>query len=179
MERGVFFQLLVTFGTISLMAIGGANAVVPEIHRQVVDLLGWMDAPTFARLFAIAQSAPGPNVMLASIVGWHVAGTAGLLVATLAILLPSSLLTLAAGRGLRRFSENRLVRILTLALVPIALGLMLASGVVATLAAGAGPVGYAITAAAALVTYRSKVNPLVPMAAGTLAYVLTWYAGLA
>lgn len=179
MERGVFFQLIVTFGTISLMAIGGANAVVPEIHRQVVDLLGWMDAPTFARLFAIAQSAPGPNVMLASIVGWHVAGTAGLLVATLAILLPSSLLTLAAGRGLRRFSENRLVRIMTLALVPIALGLMLASGVVATLAAGAGPVGYAITAATALVTYRSKVNPLVPMAVGTLAYVLVWYAGFA
>ena len=179
MERGVFFQLVVTFGTISLMAIGGANAVVPEIHRQVVDILGWMDAPTFARLFAIAQTAPGPNVMLASIVGWHVAGTAGLLVATLAILLPSSLLTLASSRGLRRFSDNRFVRIMTLALVPIALGLMLASGVVATLAADAGPVGYAITAATALVTYRSKVNPLVPMAAGTLAYVLVWSIGLA
>ena len=129
MERGVFFQLVVTFGTISLMAIGGANAVVPEIHRQVVDILGWMDAPTFARLFAIAQTALGPNVMLASIVGWHVAGTSGLLVATLA--------------------------------------------------ADAGLVGYAITAATALVTYRSKVNPLVPMAIGTLAYVLAWNVGIA
>lgn len=178
MERGVFTQLLITFGTISLLAIGGANAVVPEIHRQVVDLLAWMDAPTFARLFAIAQTAPGPNVMLASIIGWQVAGTAGLLIATLAILLPSSLLALVCGKGLRRYHDHRLVRILTLALVPIALGLMLASGAVATLAAGAGWLGYAITAATLVVTYRSKVNPLVPMALGTLAYVALWAVGL-
>jgi len=178
MERGIFCQLVVTFGTISLMAIGGANAVVPEVHRQIVDILGWMDAPTFARLFAIAQTAPGPNVMLASIVGWQVAGTSGLLVATLAMLLPSSLLALACSRGLQRFSDNRIVRVVTLALVPIALGLMLASGAVATLAADAGPFGFAITAATALVTYRSKLNPLVPMAVGTAAYVAAWYLGL-
>ena len=178
MDRSVFGQRVVTFGTISLMAIGGANAVVPEIHRQIVEILGWMDAPTFARLFAIAQTAPGPNVMLASIVGWHVAGTGGLLVATAAMLLPSSVLALACSRGLRRFGDNRGVRIVTLALVPIALGLMLASGAVAALAADAGLCGFAITAATAFVTYRSKVNPLVPMAAGTVVYVAVWSAGL-
>lgn len=179
MERGVFSQLVVTFGTISLMAIGGANAVVPEVHRQIVEILGWMDAPTFARLFAIAQAAPGPNVMLASIVGWHVAGIGGLLVATAAMLLPSSLLSLACSRGLQRFSDNRIVRVVTLALVPIALGLMLASGAVAMLAADAGLFGFMITVATAFVTYRSKVNPLVPMAVGTTVYVAGWFAGFA
>ena len=179
MERGVFSQLVVTFGTISLMAIGGANAVVPEVHRQIVEILGWMDAPTFARLFAIAQAAPGPNVMLASIVGWHVAGIGGLLVATAAMLLPSSLLSLACSRGLQRFSDNRIVRVVTLALVPIALGLMLASGAVAMLAADAGLFGFMITVATAFVTYRSKVNPLVPMAVGTTLYVAGWFAGFA
>lgn len=179
MERSVFTQLAITFGTISLMAIGGANAVVPEVHRQIVDVLAWMDAPTFARLFAIAQTAPGPNVMLASIIGWQVAGIPGLLVATLAMLIPSSLLALSCGRGLRRWSDHGIVRIVTLALVPIALGLMLASGAVATAAAGAGLFGYAITGATAVVTYRSKVNPLVPMAVGTVAYILVWLAGLA
>lgn len=179
MERGVFTQLIITFGTISLMAIGGANAVVPEFHRQMVDVLSWMDAPTFARLFAIAQTAPGPNVMLASILGWHVAGTPGLLVATAAILTPSSLLALAASRGLQRYSGNHAVRIATLALVPIALGLMLASGIVAAFAADAGLIGFAITAATAVVTYRSKINPLVPMAVGTVAFVAMWLAGLA
>ncbi len=179
MERGVFSQLVVTFGTISLMAIGGANAVVPEVHRQIVEILGWMDAPTFARLFAIAQAAPGPNVMLASIVGWHVAGIGGLLVATAAMLLPSSLLSLACSRGLQRFSDNRIVRVVTLALVPIALGLMRASGAGAMLAADAGLFGFTITAATAFVTYRSKVNPLVPMAVGTTLYVAGWFAGFA
>lgn len=178
MERGILGQLVITFGTLSLMAIGGANAVVPEVHRQIVEILGWMDAPTFARLFAITQAAPGPNVMLASIVGWHVAGTSGLLLATAAMLLPSSVLALACSRGLRRFSDNRIVRIVTLALVPIALGLMLASGAVAALVADAGLFGFAITAATAFVTYRSKVNPLVPMAVGTLVYVVAWCVGL-
>jgi chromate transporter len=178
-ERGVFTQLVITFGTLSLMAIGGANAVVPEVHRQMVDVLSWMDAPTFARLFAIAQTAPGPNVMLASILGWHVAGTPGLLVATAAILTPSSVLALACSRGLQRYSGNHIVRIATLALVPIALGLMLASGIVAAFAANAGLIGFAITAATAVVTYRSKVNPLVPMAVGTVAYVAMWLAGFA
>jgi len=179
MERGVFTQLIITFGTISLLAIGGANAVVPEVHRQMVEVLSWMDAPTFARLFAIAQTAPGPNVMIASILGWHVAGTPGLLVATAAMLLPSSVLALACSRGLQRFSGNYAVRVATLALVPIALGLMLASGIVAALAADAGLIGFAITAATAIVTYRSKVNPLVPMAVGTVAYVAMWSVGLA
>ncbi|MBD3846779.1 chromate transporter [Bosea sp. SSUT16] len=177
MERGVLGQLAITFGAISLMAIGGANAVVPEIHRQLVDVLAWMDAPTFARLFAIAQAAPGPNVMLASVVGWHMAGTTGLLVATLAILLPSSVLTFVCSRGLQRYRDNRIVRIVTLALVPIALGLMLASGLVAAIAADAGVFGYAVTAATAIVTYRSKVNPLVPMAAGTVVYATAWTLG--
>ncbi|MDX3807748.1 MAG: chromate transporter [Bosea sp. (in: a-proteobacteria)] len=178
MERGILGQLVITFGTLSLMAIGGANAVVPEVHRQIVEILGWMDAPTFARLFAIAQAAPGPNVMLASIVGWHVAGASGMLLATAAMLLPSSVLALACSRGLRRFSDNRVVRIVTLALVPIALGLMLASGAVAALVADAGLFGFAVTAATAFVTYRSKVNPLVPMAVGTLVYVVAWCVGL-
>lgn len=179
MERGVLSQLLVLFGGLSLIAVGGANAVVPEIHRQVVDVLAWMNDATFARLFAIAQAAPGPNVMLASIVGWHVAGLSGLFVATVAILLPSSLLTFFCGRGLKLYADRSPVRILTLGLVPVALGLMLASGLVATLAADAGAVGFVITAAAALVTWRSNLNPLFSMAAGTAVYLAAWSAGLA
>lgn len=178
MERGILSQLLLLFGGLSLIAVGGANALVPEIHRQTVEVMAWMNDATFARLFAIAQTAPGPNVMLASIIGWHVAGLPGLLVATVAILLPSSLVAFAASRGLRRFAERSAVKILTAALVPIALGLMLASGFVAARAADAGLVGLAITAATMLVTYGSKLNPLVPMAAGTIVYLALWLAGL-
>jgi chromate transporter len=179
MERSLLWQIVTLFASLSVVAIGGANALVPELHRQVVDLLAWMDDATFARLFAIAQAAPGPNVMFASIIGWYMAGLPGLTLATIAILLPSSLIALAASRGLRRHAERRPVKVLTLALVPIALGLMLASGVVAALAAEAGLVGYGLTAATALVTLATRFNPLVPMAAGTAAYVAAWLAGLA
>lgn len=177
MERGILTQLALLFGGLSLIAVGGANAIVPEVHRQTVEMLAWMNDATFARLFAIAQTAPGPNVMLASIIGWHVAGLSGLLVATVAILLPSSLLAFAASRGLRRYAERSSVKIVTVALVPIALGLMLASGTVAAQAADAGLLGLAITATTLLATYYTKLNPLLPMAAGTFAYLGAWGLG--
>ncbi len=81
------------FVVLSLIAFGGANAVVPEIHRQSVELHRWMSDREFADLFAIAQAAPGPNVMISTLVGWKVAGIPGGLVATLAMCAPSCLLT--------------------------------------------------------------------------------------
>ena len=67
-----------TFVWLSLLQFGGTNTVVPEMHRQAVDIYHWMDSQTFANLFALAQLAPGPNVMIVSLVGWQVAGIAGL-----------------------------------------------------------------------------------------------------
>jgi chromate transporter len=177
MERGVLGQIVMLFGTLSLIAVGGANVLVPEIHRQVVVAMAWMNDATFARLLAIVQTAPGPNVMLASIIGWHVAGLAGLVAATFAILLPSSLIAFVCSRGLTRFSDRSVVKIMTVALVPVALGLMLASGMVAAVAAGAGLLGFAITAATLLATLRTSLNPLVSMLAGTLVYVAAWLLG--
>lgn len=177
MERGVIGQIVMLFASLSLIAVGGANVLVPEIHRQVVGVMAWMNDATFARLLAIVQTAPGPNVMLASIIGWHVAGLAGLVAATFAILLPSSLIAFVCSRGLTRFSDRSVVKIMTVALVPIALGLMLASGMVATLAADAGILGFAITAATLLLTLRTSLNPLVSMLAGTLVYFAAWLLG--
>ena len=85
MKGHLLGQIAITFATLSLLAVGGANAVVPDMHRQVVETLGWMDNATFANLFAIAQAAPGPNVLVVSLIGWHVAGFAGLLVATVGV----------------------------------------------------------------------------------------------
>ena len=75
---------------LSLVSIGGINVLLPEIRRQVVDVHGWMTDAAFAHTFAIASAAPGPNVIVVSLIGWQVAGWAGLLVATLAIM-PSRL----------------------------------------------------------------------------------------
>ena len=85
--------LAIQFTSLSLVAFGGANAVIPEIHRQAVDVNHWMTNQDFAALFAIAQSAPGPNFLISTLVGWKAAGIPGALIATAAMCAPSCLLT--------------------------------------------------------------------------------------
>jgi hypothetical protein len=89
----VLVALCVQFALLSLLAFGGANSVVPEMHRQAVDVHHWMTGSQFAALFAIAQAAPGPNFMISTLVGWKAAGLAGALIATLAMCGPSCVLT--------------------------------------------------------------------------------------
>ncbi len=74
-------DLVRAFAGLSLVAVGGANATVPEIKHIVVDQHHWMADTSFSYLFAISQAAPGPNVLLVSLVGWRLAGIAGLLAA--------------------------------------------------------------------------------------------------
>ena len=87
----LLLQIARVFAVLSLVSIGGANAVLPEIRRQVV-VQGWMSDSAFANVFAISHAAPGPNIIMVSLVGWQLAGIGGLLVATLAIMTPSCIL---------------------------------------------------------------------------------------
>lgn len=178
MKPSVLAQLLGNFGWLSLISIGGANVLIPEIHRRVVDGLAWMDDPTFAQLFAISQAAPGPNIMFASVIGWHVAGLAGLMVATVAILLPSSLIAFTAGRAMARWQDRGWLKILKAGLMPIALGLILASGFVAAGAAGKHALAYGVTAAAAAFVFFTDRNPLLPMLFGTALFIVAGHFGL-
>jgi chromate transporter len=150
---------------LSLLAFGGANAIVPELHRQVVDVMGAMSDPEFTNLFALAQTAPGPNVMILSLVGWRLAGAAGLAVATAATILPSSLLALAAGRFLSRAGESRGLKAVKAGLAPLAIGLILASGFVLARAADRGVVTVLITLLAAAALALTRINPIWVMAA--------------
>ena len=78
----ILLSLLASFSLFSLMAVGGAITLIPEMHYYVVESHHWMTGQEFAALFAIAQAAPGPNVLVVSLIGWKVAGLAGALVAT-------------------------------------------------------------------------------------------------
>ena len=174
----LLWQIAVTFGSISLVAIGGANAVIPAIHHQVVEVLGWMSDTTFANLFAIAQAAPGPNVLMVSLIGWHVAGFAGLAVATLAMVVPTSLLALGAGRLVTRLAGVPLIRAAQRGLTPIAVGLILASGAVMAQAADSGLLAYAETGATALFVLTSERSPLWALAVAALVSILAGSTGL-
>jgi len=148
-----------TFGALSLGAVGGANTVVPDIQRIVVDEQHWMDPATFSHLFAISQIAPGPNILLASLLGWQVLGVMGLLVATVAMLTPSCVLAFFISRLMGRYDGLNVVRAFRLGLAPVAVGLMLASGLVLARGANANLAGWALTAAAAAFVLYVKLNP--------------------
>ncbi|WP_158913849.1 chromate transporter [Caulobacter sp. S45] len=171
MKPGVLLALAKTFGGLSLVAVGGANAAVPEIQRQVVGRLHWMDDGAFAHLFAISQAAPGPNVLLVSLIGWRVAGLAGLLVATVAMNLPSSLLAFAAGRAWRRWSASPWIGRLQRVLGPIAVGLIVASGVVMARTSDHGLIAAGLTAAVAAFVVFSRRSPMWALGAAAVAGV--------
>jgi chromate transporter len=148
------------FVLLSLVAFGGANAVVPEIHRQAVDVHRWMGDAEFADLFAIAQAAPGPNVMISTLVGWKVAGIVGGLVATVAMCAPSCLLTYFVARLWDRYRETPWRMALGAGLAPLTVGLVASS---AWLLAHAADLQWRlalVTAATAVVAFFSKLNPL-------------------
>jgi chromate transporter len=170
-------QLGTTFGWLSLLQFGGTNAVVPEMHRQAVDVFHWMDARTFANLFALAQLAPGPNVMIVSLVGWQVAGLSGLVTATLAMTVPPSLLAFAVSRLMLQAGPSRWLVIVKDGLVPVAIGMILASGAVIVGAASSGTLGIAITVGAALFIVFTDYNLLwalgAAIALGLLAQTFT------
>lgn len=142
------------FGGLSLVAIGGATPVLPDMERQFVHLRGWLDGPSFAALVALAQAAPGPNAMVAGLIGWRTAGAAGAAVATLGMCGPSSVLAIAAARGWSRLRKGRLGSALERGLAPITVGLVLAGGAALARALGAAPALLAITAASTLAALR-------------------------
>ena len=156
----VLWEIAWRFASLSLLAIGGINALLPEIHRVAVDVEGWMTSAEFADLFALAQLAPGPNAMVISLLGWKVAGVAGAFVATIAACGPSSLLCFFAMRGLERMRNGKTRAVLQRALAPVAIGLILASGYTLARAADRSPGALLLTVAAAAAIAFTRVNPV-------------------
>jgi chromate transporter len=173
----VLIQLVATFGVLSLLSIGGAAAILPEVHRQIVVELHWMSDATFASLVALGQTAPGPNVLIISTIGWQVAGWLGMLIATVAMVAPSTLLTIAVGRLMTRFNASGSVRIARQCLAPVGVGLMLASGFVMTEAAYRGALTIVVVAAMTALVVQTRLSPLWGIAGGGLAGVLAHHVG--
>jgi len=164
--------LAVQFAILSLFAVGGAMAVIPEMHRQAVDVAHWMTDRQFADLFAIAQAAPGPNIIIVTLIGFQAAGLAGALVATLAMCGPTCVLTFYVSRIFDRFKDAEWRIVTQAGLVPVSVGLFAAGVFVIARAADHTLVAAAITLATAAVAYFMRVNPLwMFAAAGALGYL--------
>jgi chromate transporter len=129
---GLFMHFLM----LSLLAVGGAVATIPDMHRYLVEQQRWLTDPQFSGSIAIAQSAPGPNILFVALMGWNLGMNAGSMWLALlgtfvmlgAMMLPSSLLTYVATRWLHRNRDLRAVRAFKQGMAPIVVSLLLATG---------------------------------------------------
>jgi chromate transporter len=165
-EANPVLSLAWTFGLMSLFAVGGANAAIPEMHRIAVDVQHWMTDKQFADVYAISQLSPGPNVLIVTLIGYSVAGVAGALAATLAMCVPTAVLAYYVSHLLARSRQSRWPAIIQAALVPLSIGLMGASGLIVALAADRTWTAALVTAVAAILAFATRLNPLWILLAG-------------
>lgn len=161
--------LAILFAQLSLLAFGGGNTILPEMQRQVVEVHGWLTAREFTDMFALAQAAPGPNMMVVTIIGWHVAGWPGVLVTSLAKFGPSSIVTALVMRFWDRFKDRPWRRAVQAGLVPVTVGLVAASAVLITRESVHEWALGGVTAVCALMAWRTRIHPLWLLALGALA----------
>jgi chromate transporter len=164
--------LAALFLRLSLLAFGGGNTVLPEMQREVVQVHGWMTAADFAALFALAQAAPGPNLMVVCLIGLHVAGLPGAVISTLGIIGPPSLLTMATVSLWHRFRDQPWRRVVQAGINPVTVGFVAATAAVIVRAADTGWALTGITAAVAILSLGTRLHPLWLLGGGALLGVL-------
>ncbi|MDO8719602.1 MAG: chromate transporter [Polaromonas sp.] len=178
-----WFTLFLHYLTLSLLSIGGAITTAPDMHRFLVDQQHWLTDEQFNASIAIAQAAPGPNVLFVALLGWNVGlnaggmltGLLGVLLSLLGILIPSTVLTYVASRWGHRNRELRAVRAFKQGMAPIVVALLMATGWILASANGSSlndwPV-WLVTVATALIVWRTRTHLLWLLGAGAL---LGWY----
>jgi chromate transporter len=154
------------FGQLSVLAVGGIAPVLPEMQRQLIDVHHFMDHAEFAALFALAQAAPGPNMMVATVIGWRVAGPTGALVATGALIGPSSLLTYFTAGAWHRFRDRSWRRTIQAGLTPVTVGLVAAGAGLLAASTTTGLLTGLITLATVASVLGTRWHPLWMLALG-------------
>jgi len=180
-----WLDLFVHYLVISLMSVGGTIATTAEMHRYLVEQHGWLTQTQFNDSIAIAQAAPGPNVLFVALMGWNVglnagsyaAAMLGVLVTMVGALLPSSVLMLLAASWGHRNRELRAVRAFKQGMAPLVIAMLVSTGIILGSASGDAATDwplYAVSATAALVIWRTRIHLLWLLAAGALLGALGW-----
>ncbi len=164
--------LFAHFLLLSVLAIGGAIATAPDMNRYLVVEQHWLTDPQFTASVAIAQAAPGPNVLFVAVLGWNVAGPIGALATMTGILLPSTALSLWATRWGHARRETRGVRAFTTGMAPLTIGLLLSTGWILALPSSGHPGSMMLVAGTVLMMLRTRLSPMWAVAVGGLAGAL-------
>lgn len=161
-------DLYLEFTLLAFVAFGGATALLPEMHRVVVENHHWLDDATFTHLYAIAQAAPGPNVLVVTLIGWKVAGLPGALAATLAMCLPMSIAIYLLYDRWERFAGQRWQRAIQLGVAPLAVGLIFSGAALIAQSVGLGWAASALVVLTVVINLRTKLHPLWLIALGAM-----------
>jgi len=161
MSEDGLWALIWVLTPLSLLSIGGGSAIIAGLEAEVVQHHGWVSSREFLHMFAITRAAPGPGTMLATLIGWKIAGWAGAFVATLALFLPSSLLAYAVFRSSNRYRHYRWHRLAREGLAPVGTGLMIAGIMAIFRLSGGGLVAVVIAAGTAALLYRLPRCPVI------------------
>lgn len=176
-DLATWLALFGHFLLLSLLAIGGAIVVAPDMHRVLVGKFGLLDDAQFNASIAIAQAAPGPNVLFVAAMGYQAGGLLGVAATMIGIMLPSTTLAFAASRWSHARRDQRAVRAFRAGMAPITISLMFATGFVLTWPRLAEPPSFAtaaLTLGALLAVWRTRVHLLVLIAIGAALGALGW-----
>ena len=158
--------LALYFALLSVVSVGGMPSVMPEMQRFVVDLKGWLTPEEFIQAFAVGQAAPGPNVLIASLIGWKVAGLPGAFVALGAFCLPAAVIAWWVSDLWDRFKDSPWRLAIQRAIAPIVVAMILSGGVILATPGAPDWRLWLIAAASAAGMVASRLNPLWLLAAG-------------
>jgi chromate transporter len=167
MRDNILLNLVIVLAPLSIAAIGGATGIYAPLQHETVEIRQWLTPREFLDLFAIARATPGPSSMIATLIGWKVAGIVGAVVATLALYLPSSALCYAVAKVWDRHRGKGWHTALEGGLAPVGAGLVFAGLLAILRLSDAGPLSFAIViGVAALLTWRPKLHPFLMLLGG-------------
>jgi chromate transporter len=169
-----WWPLFLHFVAMSMLAVGGALATTPEIHRYLVEERGWLDDTRFSASIALAQAAPGPNLLFVPVLGHAIAGLPGAFVALVGMLLPSTTLALAASRWGRKRRQTLGVRAFVAGMAPVTIGLLLAAGTVLALPFAAKPTAWIVIATTVALSVKTRIAPVWLIAGGAVVGAIGW-----
>jgi chromate transporter len=161
-------SLFLKLSAFSLVAFGGINALLPTLYNLAVNQEHWINNQTFADYFAIAQAAPGPNLMTVTLIGWDVGGVIGAAVATLAIAWPSSIMIYFLQRSILSMKDVRKQKMIQAAAGALAVGLVLSAAWGIALQINNGVAAYVLTLVTIGITVFTRWHPLYLIAIGGL-----------
>jgi len=162
----ILLSLFLKLSAFSLVAFGGVNALLPVLFNLAVNQEHWIDVQTFSDYFAIAQAAPGPNFMTITLIGWHIYGVLGALLATFAIAWPSSILIYFLQRFIMGMKNPLIKKTIQYSAAALAIGLVLSSAWEIALHINHSLAAYILTIATITITLLTRWHPLYLIAIG-------------